>query len=769
MSERHGNLNEHGAPLGELDLLRYIEGRLEPEQQQAMEARLKGDADARRTLDALREEDRLLRAGLENLSEPPVRIAEKVLATLFAEHRRSQNVIRARIRRRRFLYAMAAAAMLLMTVWIARPRDRAGFLANGTGCSVARGNGDPRPLNPGEDANVYEGDRLIASRGQFVRVQFNDGSVVDLDEDSELLVEKGGRSPMLVLQAGRAAFQAGPQVIGLLIKTDGGSVSLEEPGAQVDLWMAQPTASRWPDWAAAWALPDPAPAKPKHATICMTVLAGKATIFYVAGGGGVEYSTPARVTYGPDLSPQPNQDVQALYALEPRTENWAQAGAHGPQDRPCLGLTEDPDWPELARRMELTTVEFGKGGTATIDEANAAVTLLADAAKTIEPAARAAKLGQGQSALRNLGEGTLHADERRWRIRVLEALAHYERGRALLATGTEQDRSDAQSAFLAAVVAFREAREGGMKDLAVEKAKGLDAYGFTAPAANARMNAYHPNQQALMIACFYQPWALYNLKDLAGSAVTVTPSDPEPLFEEASKFFGRSVESLGASYGLGLALRQKGKREEAADVLTGLSATSIAGLSDPVRLWVQGIKQAAHAVRLQMSVDACDEFGVSKVLDEFKVRYPLDTNTRGGREVRRVRDAMQRDRAQQALNEGRYADALDAFSVILTGAQELSADERWHVQLGKLEAAVGARRVPVALVAANELQRLAEPADLDEAARTKAARLVEEAKVLREKQKNGEDLGEPEPKAAPAPAEEKSPALPGSIKLDLSQ
>src|SRR3989337_2981241 len=103
-----------------------MDGRMEPAEQEALQERLQADPVARRTLDALREEAKLLREALENLSEPDSKLADKVLSVLYAEHRQRTALVRARRFRNQLVAALSAAALVLFALYAIKPEGGAG-------------------------------------------------------------------------------------------------------------------------------------------------------------------------------------------------------------------------------------------------------------------------------------------------------------------------------------------------------------------------------------------------------------------------------------------------------------------------------------------------------------------------------------------------------------------------------------------------------------------------------------------------------------------
>ena len=86
-------------------LHQYMEGRLDPTQRQVVEELLRASASARRTLDALREEQKLIREALEVRAEPSRRLSDQVLFTPHAEERARASAARNRKLRRQFVGA----------------------------------------------------------------------------------------------------------------------------------------------------------------------------------------------------------------------------------------------------------------------------------------------------------------------------------------------------------------------------------------------------------------------------------------------------------------------------------------------------------------------------------------------------------------------------------------------------------------------------------------------------------------------------------------
>ena len=231
-----------GEPLDELLLSRYMDGRLSDTEVHTLEERLRTDPVSRRRLDALREEERLLREALEPASEPSRRLGDKVIAVLHAEERQRQQDVRGRRVRRHVFTLLAAAASLLVCVWLVRPRDSVGTAVSGTAATVVTLNNDRRPLTA--DGRFYEGDQIITAEGQFVRLRLASGAVLDLDEHSRLSIEKARPLPTLRLENGRMGVSS-PQG-DVLVHVPQGAVQVTA-GALADVWLPRPAEVIWPD------------------------------------------------------------------------------------------------------------------------------------------------------------------------------------------------------------------------------------------------------------------------------------------------------------------------------------------------------------------------------------------------------------------------------------------------------------------------------------------------------------------------------------------
>jgi hypothetical protein len=278
-----------------------------------------------------------------------------------------------------------------------------------------------------------------------------------------------------------------------------------------------------------------------------------------------------------------------------------------------------------------------------------------------EAAERAQRLGQGQQLLRSATQGLPLSNQLRWQGRVLEGLAHYERGRALLAVRTAKAKLEAESAFLAAAVACHEALAGARKDLApvTEVAPGLAERNAPKLSASTRLRDLLPVEQALLLARFYKAWALFHLKQLTAfpeteelASAEVASEDPAALFETAAGALDQSVEGLAARYGQALALAQTQRLGEAQTILTELGSTSVAGLAPGAHAHVQGLRQWALVEAARLDMQLREWAKVRTVVEAFRLRFPLDSDAPAARELAQVcEEAQGVERDEQRMRE----------------------------------------------------------------------------------------------------------------------
>jgi hypothetical protein len=229
---------------------------------------------------------------------------------------------------------------------------------------------------------------------------------------------------------------------------------------------------------------------------------------------------------------------------------------------------------------------------------------------------------------------------------VLEGLAHYERGRVLLAIGTPQARSGAQAAFLASTVAFREALEGGMDDPAAPHAPGLGELKLAPKVvATMRLKDFSQDEAALLLTQFYRPWALYQMRELPADGESADPAatadeNLPALFDATCDTLGRSVEGVASRLGKARALLQAGRKVEAMAALDEICVIPVAGMNDDARAQAEGLRQTAHLERAKLHAAAGNTEALARVADEFGMRYPLELDGPAGKAIRALQGSL---------------------------------------------------------------------------------------------------------------------------------
>jgi len=588
---------------GELALQRYLDGRLDESAQASMKDQLTKDPEARRRLDALREEDQLLVQGLETLSEPPVPISDKVMQILRAEYRQRLALARARKLRNQIFGAVGLAAMLMLTFYFMRPKESAGAILSGTSASVQR---EDKTLPLGLKEDFYEGDTLVTQRGQYVRVVLAGGAQFDLYEDTRLKIEKTGRAPLVVLESGRAGLVLSSSNAGIAVRTPGGTVRFDG-GTNADLWVPHPYAVRGTDWLDAWS-PErrllPAPAYDKT---CITLLEGAASVTEA----GKHWPIAARTRAFLEVGAEPKAAAfVALSALDDRREDWA-GKTRGPVGRVELGLLPPftRSWVRQGESMHL------EENFAAAKELRAALAVLDTAEAAKDPKDRAARLAQGQLALRRAAESYDTKSDRRLIVRTLEGLAHFERGRVLLA-GTAGSRDEVLNAFRAASAAFHEALEGNPES----GPSGLAER--TMPELTGSYTGLAPADQALLLSKFYGPLALSYLAQLGSTEASEQPDAALAALVALNKTLGTTVEASAINFVEARIQKLDGKLKESADLLEEICLGGNAANSDEARVVLDGLRQAAHLELARTEAELGEPHRIKDVLEQFQARYP---------------------------------------------------------------------------------------------------------------------------------------------------
>lgn len=695
MAEEREELNSTPERLDELQLMRFMEGRLDATEQAEVQARLQRSPEDRRTLDALREEARLLREAAENLSEPPAKIGEKVIAVLRAEHRHRVALDRARRFRNRLIAITSTAALLLIGLYFLSPREETARLLSGTMASVARGGGAPVPLPKG--GLLYDEDTLITGRGQFVRMQLSSNCQVDVDEDSRVKIEKGAAS-LISVESGRARISTDGLKHSVLVRTGYGHIRAEQD-AEFEFWLVTTRETRWPSWTEPWTSEKREP--PPAATLaCVTVFKGAAYIHTNDYPKGFPVGAGRRVTFTASRLPVERQEFDDWEALDSRREPWHGLDGVLPPGLALLEVFPPFNWKELGERTGLLSSDT-PGGTDVAASIKEAFGTLAKAQEIGDPVARAAQLSQGQQALRAAMQGLPLSSELRWIGRTIEGLAHFERGRCLQAVATEQALNDAAGAFQAASVAFHEALAGSsQQDLQTDAtvAPGLGSFPAPKLAVGSRLRDLTPVEQGMLLARFYLPWALRANASLSRNEDEVEKMAREPLpplFEQAAALMDASVEGLASRYGRALAMADEGRVDEGLEILAGIRSCSVAGLPDAVRVQVEGLRQAAHVASVRIHADRGEWDQVRDILDMFRARYPISTNGPAEERMKEIQSRALRSGADAAFEKKDWLAALQQYDALLreSGAEAfLTPATYWTLRLRELEVALAANK-----------------------------------------------------------------------------
>jgi hypothetical protein len=687
----------------ELTLSRYIEGRLDMADTKTVDELLRVNPAARRRLDALREEERLIREAMEALSEPSRRLGDKVIAALHAEERLRQQSARTFRVRRHVFATLAAAASLALCVWLVKPRDSMGTAVSGTSATVVTLSGERRPLT--KDSRFYEGDQIITALGQFVRLRVASGTTLDLDECSKVFVEKARPAASFRLESGRMGVNAQADTV---IHVPQGTVRAAA-GTLLDMWLPRPADVVWP------ALFEPTPggaaspvsqpgetgknANPALSTppAVVTVLSGTANIANERPPSeGIALTKATRVIFTRKTRVISSLDPAASRVIETRQgRTWHTLDGVSPQDRAVIGLLEQPDFEDVGRRLNMTANTPPAVAKAVSD----ALALLQNAAKIAPAAERAEKLAAGQQALRMAYASLKAGDEHRALGRLVEGLAHLERGRALMAVtlNSETDKATAESDRAAAAAAFDAAR------VALEEALGLDAAAplpttdvqtdwarQLAAGPSVTLRELSPANQASLLGTFNYALSRYWL---ARTAAPVPATDGAEAKQEASAAraaardfdalraaLGRSVDALSARMAEGLALEAAanapGTKEQDAKVLRGKAvealeevlATPLAGWSDTARRHGNGLRQATLLALIRTHLENHDTAQARAAAEDFRLLHPLDPTSPVAREIGRLVNAQVLSDAHSALQAGHYETAVEAYAEWLKNA-----------------------------------------------------------------------------------------------------
>lgn len=698
MSNESENFAAHSGspgPIDELQLIRYLDGRLEGAQKQAVEDLLRTNAAVRRRFDALREEETLLREALETLSEPSKRLSDKVVATLHTEERSRIQAIRNKRLRRNLVWGMSVAASFVLCVWLMKPRDSMGSAVAGTGGTVVLPSGERRPL--GKNSSFYERDQIITAAGQFLRLRLSSEAQIDLDERSRLTVERSKPEAAFRLDAGRMGVLAAQQQ-DVLLHLPQGTVRVAA-GSVVDVWLPVASRAEWPGWLMT-APSGTAPANADAAPAVLTVISGYVHVVFEAMPEGVSASLGNRIVFTRKNHTSRAIDLSGSRVVETRRGNsWHAAEGGGPQDRALVGLFETTDFKDLGARLGMA-----KNTPAPVAEA------LAQLHYGMHAAARAENLAAGQQALRAAYEPLASDDERRDFGRMLEGLAHLERGRALMAA-KNSDTVAARAAFDAARVAFEEALrpDSGAAESKPDWARQIAA------GSSVTLRELSPAAQSALLASFNhavaQVW-------LAG-----TDAESKERMAEAAKEFealrndlSKSVEGMAARLAHGLVLQAGGRSDKAIEACAEVLAVPMAGWSDATRRYGDGLKQAALLAMARLYRQARQIEKLHATARDFGILYPLEENSPAALELQRELNAGLREAGDRDAAAGRYESAVEYYAEWIR-ANPAATPDAAAVHIQALKAAIAARngayaRAEVDTLASGELKKFVNESDL---------------------------------------------------------
>jgi hypothetical protein len=565
---------------------------------------------------------------------------------------------------------------------------------------------------------------------------------VDVDEDSRLAIEKGAAS-LLALKRGRIRISTAASKQSVLLRTSCGHIRAEQD-AEFEFWLATPCQARLPEWTGPWTPGQPSAAS-EGELACLTVYRGSAYVHTNDHPNGYPVMAGSRVGFTAAKLPLYTQEFDDWEALDSRRQRWHVLDGVSPSSLALLGLYPPFKWQDLGMRMGLLTQDV-PGGPDVAKALRGAFDVLAQAEGQKDIGARAADLSQGQQALRDASQGLPLSTELRWLGRVVEGLAHFERGRCLRAVDTEQSRADAMGAYQAAAVAFHEALAGSQRDLKTDAtvAPGLGELPAPELSVTSRLRELTPVEQGLLLARFYLPWAQQasaELSNESGKAATLAREPLPPLFEQAAALLEATVEGLSARLGRARALADEDRTDEALNVLAELRAFSVAGLPDATRARVEGLRQAAHIETVRIYAARRQWGHVEDVLDAFQMRYPLSMNGPAAQEMERIRAEALAKAADAAFDRKDWLTANQLYTLLLgpEAAGTMPPERYWSLRVKHLEAALAAGKGIEAARIARSLK-----ADglghLDAAARARVEELNVKAKELFRKQRQEKRL-----------------------------
>ena len=691
--------------MDELLLHRYLDGRLDERERAAVEAALRSDPAARRTLEALREEARLIGSAMEIQVEPPSgagRIGARVVATLHLEERSRVTSMRTRTFFKRTIWAASFAAALALCFLLVRPRTPAGSLLSGTHASVTV-HGEKRDALKG--AHIYDGDGLSTDKGQFVRVSLLNAQTIDVDEFTDLSIEKSGSAPVLRMTRGRIGVAVNENQNALKLEVPQGVITVH-PGARVDIWLPETDeshAARWPDIffgpqpVAKSSAAQPAPA-------IVTVFAGYAQLVCDKNATTLTAQKGIRAHFTATSIAPRWVNMAGSRVLDVRGDD----GLHTrdgvtPVEWTLLGVMEKPQFAALGHRWGMINSE-GTGDTRIAD----ALQQLDLAMHVQTDAARAEKLAEGLQAFRQAYETLEQNDARRRIALTLEGLAHFEQGCARSAAGGRKD-SDPQVSFEAARVAFDTALAPPSNQTGVPAPSAAPDWrtAFSASGAAPGFSSLPPESQAALTATFRRAAALlwsarvmYPEITLDSEEATIQEGERRKTASAASEAFallhdelGHTVESLAALLGEALCDARAGDdaaRRKALDALHVLVSKPVAGTDGTARQAFEGVRQAALLELVSLNARGMEARKTLDAAHDFELMAPLGMQSAQATTMRSLLLKGLEAQKTAALTAKRYDNAVEACDALLIARDE--ADGHW-LDAGQIDAMTDIRHI----------------------------------------------------------------------------
>ncbi|MCX7804458.1 MAG: hypothetical protein N3A38_04625 [Planctomycetota bacterium] len=622
----------------EIALIRLIEERLEGDALSRVEAHLRGCAECRRRADALREEEALLREALRREADADIRVAERVLAEIYARERDRRRKDRARRAGRMVLALVAAAAAVLLAVGVWLSRIPAASVILVQGCP----SGSVGPNAPILGAAIRAGDLVETARGQTARLRLGEGSILDMYELTRVRLERcDSFSARLVLDAGEIHVSLHPSSRGVLAMVPGGAVE----GVSGEFGVA--VAAREPYFAYALdggiSAPPPADGTPR---------AGRSICRVSVPAGDVRVSEPS------DTPLQLTGDREAFLGAGesgiivrarpiqggPR---WMRGQWAGPAASLAAwqhyGMASGPDWIALLSSPAAAHLKVGGAAEDWVEFER----LVGRARSAASPVESAAAMTGAAALVRKATAHIAPTDVRAPLARLMESLAQFERGHYLALAGHD---ADAQAALA----------------MASDLARGLEA-GRLGPETGGRSAT---GDEALLAAHleFFRALAYLRLGTLLLTGPDRRAADEalQTASGEIDRFVAERPRCIERLLLDGLARARieeaRGNFDRAADLLRQVFDADPIGLDGRVRATVEGARRAA-ALRLirVMAARGRQTSEAAALFDEIYSRWFQDMHSSFGRAIHRERAALLWAEILRVKADPAAKDELDAL------------------------------------------------------------------------------------------------------------